>query len=239
MRRYTPFIALLLSALAVGARPGGARQGAKIRALLLSSETGHPYHHTTPILCKTLLDAGMEVELSLTPETLKQANRMAGYDVVVFCGRHQARDEVAEKAIIDFVNGGKGLAAIHISSNSFLGSEEWKKLVGRIWGPGSGHPPYGPFGVKVTDGSHPIMRGISDFMVEDEMYQKLVVHPEEKMHVLATATDGQRTDPMAFTLEHGQGRVFHTTLGHGPVCHRTPVFQKLVVQGVEWAAKRR
>jgi type 1 glutamine amidotransferase len=44
---------------------------------------------------------------------------------------------------------------------------------------------------------------------------------------------------MALTLTAGQGRVFHTTLGHGPLCHRTPAYQKLVVQGVEWAAGKR
>lgn len=216
-----------------------AQQARPLKVLVLTSESGHPYPQTTPILCKTLLDRGFDVELATTLERVKAPNGLKPFDVVVFNGRYQQRDEAAERALVDFVDGGKGLAVIHISSNSFGGSEPWNQLCGRVWGPGSGHPPYGPFKVHVEDTASPITAAIEDFTIEDEMYQRLIVAPGAKEHVLATATDGQRTDPMAFTLERGKGRVFHTTLGHGPVCHRAPQFQKLVTQGVEWAAGRR
>jgi type 1 glutamine amidotransferase len=239
MLRRLLLMAAVLATGAAGITSVAARPQAKIKLLVLSSETGHPFPQTTPILCKTLLDAGFDVELTFSLDRIKAPNGSKPFDVVVFNGRYPQRDEAAEKALIDFVNGGKGLVLIHIASNSFGGSDEWKKLCGRVWGQGSGHPPYGPFKVNVADAQSPIMAGISDFSIEDEMYQKLVVAEGAQEHVLAIATDGQRTDPMAFTLQHGSGRVFHTTLGHGPVCHRTPVFQKLVVQGVEWAAGRR
>lgn len=235
--RWLPTLLLAVASLAT-TLPVPAQQR-PLKVLLLSSETGHPYPQTTPILCKTLLDAGFDLELTMSLERVKAPGALDRFDVIVFNGRYPARDEVAEKALCDFVAGGKGIAIIHIASNSFLGSSEWNRLCGRIWGPGSSHPPYGSFKVTVTDRQHPIMQGIGDFEIEDEMYQRLVVAPGVQEQILATATDGQRTDPMVIALTYGQGRVFHTTLGHGPVCHRTPVFQKLVVQGTEWAGRRR
>jgi hypothetical protein len=234
VRTFIVWLAAL--AMILGVCVTQAQQEAKMKVLILSSETGHPYPQTTPVLCQFLLNAGMDVELTYD---LAKLNNLTNYDVVVFNGRYQQRNEAAEKALINFVEGGKGLVVIHISSNSFSGSEEWKKLVGRVWVSGvSGHPPFGPFKVTVTDSNHPIMRGIKDFTTQDEMYQKLDVSPDEKAHVLATATDGQRTDPMAFTLEHGSGRVFHTTLGHAKASFQTPEFQKMIVQGVQWAARK-
>jgi uncharacterized protein len=232
-------LAAVGAATVAGVSQSAPADRAPVRALLVSSETGHPYPQTTPLLCKTLLDAGMDVELTLALDRLKAADGLTPFDVIVFAGRHPARDEAAEKALVQFVQGGKGLAVIHIASNSFGGSEEWKRLVGRVWVSGqSGHPPHGPFRVRVEDRGSPITAGLRDFEIEDEMYQKLVVADGAREHVLLSATDGQRTDPMAFTLEHGTGRVFHTTLGHGPPGHRNASFQRLARQGVLWAAGR-
>lgn len=229
--------------------------------LLIMSETdrgwapvGHPFPQNVPLLCKLLLDSGFHVELGTNLERVKNVAGRDGlhsFDVVMFVGRFRGRHPDAEQALVDFVNGGKGLVVIHIASSSFPGSEEWKKLIGRVWlytedfPPGSitpsDHPPYGTFKVSVADATHPAMEGVTNFEVEDELYHSLGRAPEAQEHVLASAFDANRqvTEPMAFTLAHGGGRVFHTTLGHGPPTFNNPMFQRMLIQGTEWAAGRR
>jgi type 1 glutamine amidotransferase len=84
--------------------------------------------------------------------------------------------------------------------------------------------------------THPATRGLSDFETDDELYAKL--QGEAPIEVLAEADSewSKRTEPLAFTLSYGQGRVFHETFGHDKKAILNPSVQKLMVQGCEWAA---
>jgi type 1 glutamine amidotransferase len=54
--------------------------------------------------------------------------------------------------------------------------------------------------------------------------------------VTADSDFSKKTEPLAFTVEYGKGRVFSTTFGHDGKAIKTPEVAKLYVQGVEWAA---
>ena len=43
---------------------------------------------------------------------------------------------------------------------------------------------------------------------------------------------------MAFVLDYGKGRVFHTTLGHDVKALTTPGTSELIRRGAVWAAGR-
>ncbi|MEM7602749.1 MAG: hypothetical protein AAF357_15200, partial [Verrucomicrobiota bacterium] len=43
-------------------------------------------------------------------------------------------------------------------------------------------------------------------------------------------------EPMLMTIDYGQGRVFHTTLGHDVTAMGGIGFQETFLRGVEWAA---
>jgi type 1 glutamine amidotransferase len=75
--------------------------------------------------------------------------------------------------------------------------------------------------------------------------------PEGSYHVLATANDDHAlyngrarqpipgagiNQPILWTTEYGKGRVFVTTLGHGPDETRAQVFGVTFARGAEWAA---
>ena len=143
----------------------------------------------------------------------------------------------ARENLLAFVMGGKGLVVYHFSVRAFEDWPEYRNLVGRIWTTGSGHGPRGPFKVKIVDKDHPITQGTTDFEADDELYAKLV--GDAPIHVLIEADSAwsKKTEPLAWTLEYGKGRVFCLELGHDVKACRNPNFVRLFQRGTAWAAR--
>lgn len=110
-------------------------------------------------------------------------------------------------------------------------------------GQGGGHGPQHEFSLVVRDSDHPITKGLpSEFMhTKDELYERLR-GPGENMRVLATAfaapdkNGSGRHEPMLMTIDYGEGRVFHTTLGHADYSFESVAFITVFLRGTEWAA---
>jgi len=110
-------------------------------------------------------------------------------------------------------------------------------------GRGGSHGRQHAFQIEARDPEHPIMKGLPEkwMHAQDELYDRLR-GPASKLHVLATAYSSKDTggsgfnEPMLMTIEHGAGRVFHTTLGHYLPAMKCVGFQTTFLRGVEWAA---
>lgn len=110
-------------------------------------------------------------------------------------------------------------------------------------GRGGSHGARHPFVLVVRDAEHPITAGLpTAFMqAEDELYAELR-GPAENLHVLATAfsdpgTNGTgQNEPILMTVHYGEGRVFHTTLGHDVKSMNGLAFQITLQRGTQWAA---
>lgn len=110
-------------------------------------------------------------------------------------------------------------------------------------GGGGHHGPQHEFSVVVRDDSHPITQGLPTewLHAKDELYDKLR-GPGENMKVLATAFADKnkggtgRHEPMMMTIRYGEGRVFHTPMGHGNYSQECVGFITVLQRGAEWAA---
>ena len=166
------------------------------------------------------------------------------YDVVLLQFKvynHTPKRGEAMQANLDrFVREGGGLFVYHFACGAFEGWAGYEQLAGRVWDPRlPPHDPFQRFTVRIADDTHPITRGISNFEIYDELYTCLG-ESEVPIHILAEAVstvDG-KTYPMAFVLEPGEGRTFHTTLGHDNRALASAEFQTMIKQALVWVAKR-
>jgi type 1 glutamine amidotransferase len=156
-----------------------------------------------------------------------------------------------------------GFVVVHAANNAFGGWKEYNQMIGLGWRGkssgerlklddtgklirvakgedlDSGHRSGGNFAIVVRDAEHPITKGMPrEWMhAQDELYDNLR-GPAENFQLLATAfSKGTMAhEPMIWTVSYGQGRVFHTPMGHGTASMLCVGFQTTLLRGTEWAA---
>ncbi|KAA5539315.1 ThuA domain-containing protein [Roseiconus nitratireducens] len=130
------------------------------------------------------------------------------------------------------------------SSGPYVYLDESGKVVrDKSTGKGGAHGPAHEYRLVVRTPDHPIVRGLPSAWMhtKDELYQQLR-GPAENMTILATAyadpkyRGSDRHEPMLMTIDYGQGRIFHTTMGHDAVSFSGVGFITTLVRGTEWAA---
>ena len=186
--------------------------------------------------------ARFDVDVVGNAEVLANEANLKGVDVIylmLYNARTPTLSDKGKENLQNFVKSGKGLVVTHLSSASFREWPEFKALCGRVWVMGtSGHGPRGVFKAVVVDKTSPITKGVGDFSQDDELYAKL--QGDAPIHVLVQADSdwSKNTEPLAFTLDYGNGRVFHHTFGHDAKALMTPEVKALIVQGTVWAARQ-
>jgi type 1 glutamine amidotransferase len=234
----------LLAVLAAAQPSAAAEPPASIKVLLVTGDDVQPAHNWREVsqaLRDTLVASGkFEVRVCEDAGVLDSAAALGRYDLVLlhlYNAKTPTLSPGAKENLANFVKGGKGLVISHLSSASFKEWEEFPKLCGRCWVMGkSGHGPRAVFQARITKTDHPITQGLADFEADDELYAKLQGDTPITVLVEADSDFSKKTEPLAFTIEYGKGRVFHETFGHDAKALRNPTVQKLIQRGCEWAA---
>jgi type 1 glutamine amidotransferase len=187
------------------------------------------------------------------------AAALSDYDVILLNYLGPRFPAATEKAIEDFVRGGKGIVAVHgISYGEFFG-QVWKgkwtapadgdagwpayaQMIGSTWKADNiGHSIRHVFDVRWTEREHPIARGLPEtFAANDELYHKLDLQPGAQVIARAWSDPAKggtgKDEPMLWTTRFGQGRGVHLPLGHDLSSMAQPGFAAAVTRSVEWAA---
>lgn len=203
----------------------------QIEALLL---VGGPYHDE-PGAREALVEAltaAAPVRVTPTDDLSTLASpHLASHDVVIVYTTGGALTEAEARGLDAFVAGGKGLVGIHNAATSFKESRLFGALLGSRF---VRHPPFGDVRLTPTDHDHPITRDLIPFTVPDELY--VLEHAPDAFQTLATASQGDVTQPSVYVKSWGAGRVFYCGLGHDARCFAAPGFRALVGRGIQWAA---
>lgn len=224
-----------------------------VKVLLLTGgqRNHHGYRDQAFYLANALEDTG-RYEVTLAEDaSIVESPAMNKYDLMIV--NADRRDEefkftkAQQEALLDYVKSGHGYVSIHGADNAAPDwIPAWRDMLGGVFshiGLPDSKTKKGTYHIKIVKTDDPIMRGLSDFDLKDELYYKIQMQPG--VEPLATTDHDGGTWPVAWTRVYGQGRVFHTPLGHrdfGPKKDdpmQNPSLLKMVIQGVDWVAEGR
>ena len=140
-----------------------ASPGRPLKVLFLGQEQQpHPAGAVFQLLAAPLARRGIQLSPAFTPAAL--ADRLSYYDGLILYGNQTALAPDQEKALIDFVEGGKGVVAIHSAIEMFGGSARYGSLIGGQGKTQGG----GDFTAEIVAPTHPAMQGVTSFASWDE-----------------------------------------------------------------------
>lgn len=233
----------LVGAALMVASVAQAADAPKIKVLLITGDDVgvHKWQEMSQATKDVLVASGkFDVKVCEDAGILDSASSLKRYDLVFLTSYNASTPTISDAAkenLIAFVKSGKGFAVSHLASASYKEWDEFKNLCGRYWAMGkSGHNARNVFTVKIADKDNAITKGMADFEEDDELYAKLQGDAPIKVLVTAESDFSNKTEPLAFTLSYGQGRVFHESFGHDGKAITNPSVAKLIVNGCQWAA---
>lgn len=182
----------------------------------------------------------LNAELAPKKEELKKKRDALNAELAPKRKEADANEALYKKALLDFVNGGKGIAGAHACTDCYYGWREYGEMMGGYF---TGHPYYKHV-TRIDDPKHPTMAAFEgkSFDYDDEMYvfgprgkdkegRENQTYSREKQRVLlsidAEATKakdpkwnekaGNRADAdyaISWVRKQGDGRVFYCSYGH-------------------------
>jgi len=140
-----------------------------------------------------------------------------------------------EKAVSEFVHGGKAFLNLHNSMGLYPAGGEYLKLVGGRY---IGHGPLERFHVEVTDPKHPVAQGLKAWFAADEQHTPPNDIPVQ-IFLKSRSHDGRVVANAGWTHEPGKGRVCHLAPGHTRDALHHPMFQRALRNSIEWCLRLR
>lgn len=220
----------LLSGCSSGSNPNRPPSASgRIEVLFLGHASNHhPSEQYAPKLAAALFKKGINISYTNNPEDLNEKN-LAKYDGLLIYANHDSIEPAQERALLDFVAGGKGFIPVHCASFCFQNSPGYISLVS---GQFKSHET-GTFTAEIVNPEHPAMQGVKEFETWDETYVHHKLNADNQ--VLMERVDSSHREPWTWTRTYGKGRVFYTAYGHDGRTWDNPGFQALLGQGIKWA----
>jgi putative membrane-bound dehydrogenase-like protein len=201
----------------------------KLSILFLGDNAGHKPKERFDILKPVLEKKGIALSYTDSLDDINLANLNKYDGLMIYANQTPGKPEHV-KAIIDYVEAGKGFIPLHCASFCFTRSEEYIALVG---GQFRSHQT-GTFRVNTIAAEHPIMKGYGGFESWDETYVH-TKHNENGRTVLEVRDEKDLKEPWTWVRTQGKGRVFYTAWGHDARTWNQPGFHNLVERGTRWA----
>ena len=147
-------------------------------------------------------------------------------------------------AFRDYVSSGRPVLNFHGGIASYDDWPEYGRLLGVQWHwKVSNHGARQEWTIAPVETDHPIMAGITEYQIVDEIYGNLQFAPELPFEVHATATVEHMRFPMVITAEGGRipgaGRMVYLANGHDEVSLECGTFIRLIINSIHWLTGRR
>ena len=172
-------------------------------------------------------------------------DKLSEFDAVIFNNTTSLAFEnpVHRKALLDFVNSGKGIVGTHSSVDNFNKWPEGAAMMGALF---AGHP-WGEAPVKLDDPKHPLLKAFAGkgSWVRDEMYKMGGPYSRDNLRVLLSfdmsklpagaPSREDKDNAIAWIQQVGKGRVFYCSLGHNRHIFWDPAILQFYLDGIQYA----
>lgn len=169
------------------------------------------------------------------------------YDVIVFYSMTQEISEKRQQNLLSLLDKGVGVVALHHIISGFNKWPEFQKIIGSRYlfeptehlgqqMPKASYKHDIEIDVTIADPEHPVTKGVSNFSIVDETYLGCAFQPDN--HVLLTTDNPTSDKAIGWVRTYKNARVCCIQLGHGPTIFAEPQFKKLIVQAIQWTAKK-
>lgn len=159
------------------------------------------------------------------------------YQTVVFYNFHRPYPtDTQAKAILDLTERGQGLVILH---HAILAFPEWvaySEMCGIDERSDFGYFPKQTLQMQITDPTHPITKGLSNWEMRDETYTMKSAGKDST--ILLTVAHPNSMDVIGWTREYGNSRIFCLQSGHDNVTYSNPNFREVLQRGIQWCAKQ-
>lgn len=225
-----------------------------MRNLLVSGGVAHDFDVTSARLAQALEAVGIDSDIDDDPDVAFASLPRTDVDLLTVNALRWRMEDVeryasvreewglslsarAREGVEAHLAAGRPLLAVHTATICFDDWDRWGGLVGGAWSWGrSSHPPLGgEVAVRVDSDAHPIVAGIEDFRIIDEVYGFLDRQPD--VVGLLHSAHGGEDHPLlwARTLPSG-ARVVYDALGHDARSYDHPTHQLILRRIGAWLA---
>ena len=226
----------------------------KARKMLIFTKCNGSVHSSIPYVTKALEVMGKKTgayETVVSDDmSVFSAENLAQFDAICFNNTTALKpDEQQQKAILDFINNGKGIVGIHAATDNFYDWPAGGELMGGFF---SGHPWHsgGTWAFKIDDPSHPLNASFEGkgFSLSDEIYlirevglrdtARILIsldYSDEATRTVKGAKPEYKDDPISWVKSVGKGRLFYCSFGHNHHILWNSAILKHYLAGIQFA----
>jgi type 1 glutamine amidotransferase len=228
------------------ASPAADGQGAKIRVLVVTG--GHDFEREPFFkLFKDNSEITFEAVEHPNFHAWLKAENASKYDVIVAYDMHQEITDEAKANFLARLKEGKGLVVMHHAIASYQDWPEYAKIIGakyylqktNVNGVVKLRSQYQhdvQIPVTIADPTHPVTKGLKDYVIHDETYKLFDVF--EDTHALLKTKEPLSNEVIAWSKTYGPARVVYIQSGHDHFAYENPNLQQLLKQAIRWTAKK-
>jgi len=226
----------------------------KARKMLIFTKCDGFAHSSIPYVTKALEAMGKKTgayETVVSDDmSIFADEKLAGFDAICFNNTTMLKpNEQQQKAILDFINNGKGIVGIHAATDNFYDWPAGGELMGGYF---TGHPWHagGAWAFKLDDADHKLNAsfGGKGFQEKDEIYRIREINLRDNARVLISldysdeatrtvkdAKPENKDNPISWVKTVGEGRLFYCSFGHNHHILWTTAILEHYLAGIQFA----
>lgn len=186
-----------------------------------------------------------------TAESLAAFEHLEECDLLVLMGQHwtgwegryRSPSEFHRKNFEKYIQSGRPLLSSHAAISSYDDWPRFSELIGfGLEWKSSNASPVGEYPVQIRVPGHPIVEGVSDFRLTDEVLADVQHRDPARTEVLAEVRWNDRSFPAIRTMKGGRilgaGTSTYIGLGHDMGSFRSSELKQIWLNAVRWSVKQ-